>query len=59
MNEIFDLLVWIGSGILLLFVFLIFVDLNMKAGARGREAHPREMGDIPGSSDPLDSHGGR
>ena len=56
MNQIFDLLVWLGSGIILLFVFLVIVDRNMKARARDRGRDSREMGDIPGSSEPLESH---
>lgn len=42
MNQIFNLLVWIASGMILLFVFLVIVNRSMQNLAAKREEESKE-----------------
>ena len=42
MNQIFDILVWVASGLILLFVFLVIVNRSMQNMADKREDEARK-----------------
>ena len=53
MDQILELLVWLGGGVIFLFVFLVALDLKMKKTARANQSESGPLDEPSGdASDP-------